>query len=420
MKILIEPSSHHLLNYGDAAMLQTAFERVRRYWPAARVYVITTASSLLQQYCPGAIPVSGWSRWQFWNRGNLANRLLGRAPGGVAMGLFAAEAALRQRFPQLVGRAEDAEPGTVDYASAFSGSDLVLATGAGQLTDPFSRGAVMVLHTLEMAVRHGIPAVMFGQGLGPATDGLLRATMARVLPKLDVLTLREGRAGLPLLRELGVREQGVVVTGDEVIEPVYTQRAATLGPALGVNVRTSSYAGVGGELLPQLRAALHEAARELGAPLAAVPISRHAQESDEAACEELLAGYEPTVEWEKGAVEVRRVVEQAGQCRVVVTGSYHGAVFSLAQGVSVVGLAKSPYYADKFAGLAAQFPGGCRTAFLDGADAMKELRRHIVEAWQEAPQRRGGLLQAAESQMNLARSAYERLYERISGGRAAE
>ena len=46
------------------------------------------------------------------------------------------------------------------------------------------------------------------------------------------------------------------------------------------------------------------------------------------------------------------VIERVGECRVVVTGSYHGAVFALAQGIPVVALVKSPYYVNKMAGLA--------------------------------------------------------------------
>ena len=48
-----------------------------------------------------------------------------------------------------------------------------------------------------------------------------------------------------------------------------------------------------------------------------------------------------------------RLIEQISRCRLVIVGSYHAAVFALAQGVSAIGLAGNAYYLQKFEGLAA-------------------------------------------------------------------
>lgn len=41
VRILVEPNAHHVLNVGDAAMLQVAVHRLYRLWPTATVEVLT-------------------------------------------------------------------------------------------------------------------------------------------------------------------------------------------------------------------------------------------------------------------------------------------------------------------------------------------------------------------------------------------
>ncbi len=75
------------------------------------------------------------------------------------------------------------------------------------------------------------------------------------------------------------------------------------------------------------------------------------------------------------------LVTAVAQCRAVITGSYHAALFSLAAGVPAVCLTKSPYYDTKFGGLAALFPGACATVSLDGPDVAARLRAAVGDAW---------------------------------------
>jgi colanic acid/amylovoran biosynthesis protein len=114
------------------------------------------------------------------------------------------------------------------------------------------------------------------------------------------------------------------------------------------------------------------------------------------------------------------VIRQAGECRVVVTGSYHAGVFALAQGVPVVGIARSEYYRDKFHGLAGQFGPGCTVLHADEAPFAGKLGEAIDRAWNEAETVRPQLLRAAESQVLAARAAYERLPAVIGRTAASE
>jgi colanic acid/amylovoran biosynthesis protein len=75
------------------------------------------------------------------------------------------------------------------------------------------------------------------------------------------------------------------------------------------------------------------------------------------------------------------LVGAAANCRAIVTGSYHAAVFGLAQGVPVVCLTKSRYYDAKFGGLQSQFPEACFIVSLDASDYASRLRAMILQSW---------------------------------------
>ena len=68
------------------------------------------------------------------------------------------------------------------------------------------------------------------------------------------------------------------------------------------------------------------------------------------------------------------VIRQIQRCRLVITGSYHAAVFALAMGIPTIGLAKSTDYIDKFMGLSALFGEGCETVVLNEQNSIQEIR----------------------------------------------
>jgi len=78
-----------------------------------------------------------------------------------------------------------------------------------------------------------------------------------------------------------------------------------------------------------------------------------------------------------------------------------------------VGLARSPYYVDKFLGLGAQFGEGCEVVLLDDARLEETLGAAVRRAWDAAPGWRPRLLEAAGRQVEQSRAAYERLRELV-------
>jgi colanic acid/amylovoran biosynthesis protein len=94
---------------------------------------------------------------------------------------------------------------------------------------------------------------------------------------------------------------------------------------------------------------------------------------------------------------------------VVVTGSYHSAVLALAQGIPVVGFAKSEYYANKLLGVTNEFGGLCKVVLLTGQNAEQELYDAVIDTWQNAPNFSAALLRSAETQVQSGMMLYGKL-----------
>lgn len=102
----------------------------------------------------------------------------------------------------------------------------------------------------------------------------------------------------------------------------------------------------------------------------------------------------------------QQLADRAARCRVIVTGSYHAAVFGLAAGVPAVCITNSTYYDLKFRGLSAQFPGGCHIV-RPGPRFKHELTKAIDLAWNTGESDRDKLHSAAQAQVAQGEWAYE-------------
>jgi hypothetical protein len=223
---------------------------------------------------------------------------------------------------------------------------------------------------------------------------------------VDLFALREGTAAPDLLASLGVPAERVTVTGDDAIALVgHGDGADSAGVAL--SVRVAPYArltlGEAGELISAVAAA----AERLEAPLVPVVSSTHPHEQDATALAGVAPGREPprTVEhW----------IDLIRGCRVMVSGSYHGAVFALAQGIPAIGVSASPYYDDKFRGLRGMFGVWCEVVPLDEPGAVERIAELTVRLHQSWPEPRDELRAAAARQVESSRAAYERLARLVS------
>ncbi|MBN2303285.1 MAG: polysaccharide pyruvyl transferase family protein [Anaerolineae bacterium] len=423
MHIYIEPSGHRHVNMGDLAMLQAAAARLRVLWPDATLYAHSNDPARLAVYCPGIRPVQKraldvWmDDWYLYSR-----RVHDLLPGRISARLLAWERKTRRRWPhsalavyrqwrRLTGR----DTAYLDeFVNHVLGADAIIITGQGGMTDAFVWSDLRILDLLALARQVGIPAVMVGQGMGPATDPRLLVRAQEVLPDVDFISLREQRASLPFLESLGTNPNRIMTTGDDAVELAYRERPDQIGQAVGVNLRVAPYAGVNESIAQTVGAAIRAVGERVGAPLLPVPISFSKGYPDTRAIQQIL---DNETDGGQDLDTPLKVIRQIGRCRMVVAGSYHAGVFALSQGVPVVALAKSPYYVDKFQGLADQFGAGCEVVLLDGPDLADRLARALDTVWHPADQVREPLLAAAQRQIEQGWAAYRRVYELIEAAR---
>lgn len=425
MKILIENGGYRITNMGDLAMLQVAISRLKGLWPGALIEVFTSNPGLLTKFCPEVRPLvlAGSFKWF----PSLLVRLHRLMPSSAAQQhLSKFEWKLHRYLPSLTRpilqrKLKKISMNNSSFNSlvrAVEAADLVVASGGGYITDSFHDKAARTLEILNLATWLDRPTVILGQGLGPLQNLELSTKAKVVLPRVDLISLRENRAGMPLLDSLGVSRTRVTTTGDDAIELAYQARSRECGDGLGVNLRVTGYSSVDTDALEIVRSALQHIAREKSVPLIPVPIANYKTEDDPKAIQKLLAGYDNDSDGGQDLDTPLKVIEQVGRCRVVVTGSYHAGVFALAQGIPVVGLAKSKYYVDKLLGLAEQFGTGCEIISLDDEQLLEKLIFAINNAWILAEEVRAQLLESAGQQVELGRAAYQQVYKLVESRRA--
>jgi colanic acid/amylovoran biosynthesis protein len=399
VRIVVDQSGYDLLNIGDIAMLQAALHQLRRFWPDAEIGVVTQAPERLSRYCPDTHPIG----------------LAVPASPGRDTVIQSARAAIAQ-VHKIAAPYGASAPGigrlmASGLIAEVQQADAVVATGGGYLTDVFWWHGVGVLSVMGLAQRLGIPTAMFGQGIGPLDHALLRRQAALVLPKLDLLTLREGTLGPDLVRRLGVRDERLIVTGDDALSLI--QPAEQPQTAVGINVRVAGYSDVSDTVARQIVDATLQVARNRAATVQALPVSRYERDGDLAALRRAVGKDEGPRVSVTDVQTADRLIELAARCRVVVTGSYHAAVFALAQGVPVVCLSGSSYYDGKFLGLSGMFPGGCSLVSVAGSDFRGQVHRALETAWDCSPEQRDSLRVLANQQASAGRDAYARFAELI-------
>lgn len=414
MRILVEQSGYPLSNIGDIAMLQVAVTRLNSFWPDAVIEVFTTVPDKLAKFCPDACPLLPLGQGIEMNP---VSKVLDQfMPSSMLQALKNIEYQIISHILKfaidLKWKARQIETKNFkSFVEAIEAADLVVASGGGYITDAFEKKATITLSILDLANRLGKPTVMLGHGLGPLQNPKLCTQAKGVLPYVDIITLREQRAGIPLVNSLGISNKNFVVTGDDAIELVYEHRSVELGNGIGINLRFAEYAQVDTNLVKIISLALQDTARTKNAPLIPVPISH--SKSDSKTIQQILAGYDDASDGGQNLDTPLKVIKQVGRCRVVVTGSYHAGVFALAQGIPIVALAKSEYYIDKFLGLAEQFRIGCEVILMSDKELRENLIVAIDNAWKSSEEVKPRLLESAKKQIELGSIAYQQVYQLI-------
>jgi colanic acid/amylovoran biosynthesis protein len=334
MDILVDHGDYGHNNMGDVAMLKAVIARLRLLRPDAQITVVSMDPDSVQRFCGNVTVVPP-----------AVLRPVTRSPRTylslmVGEYLVRKSAAARSSYTR---RAFDRSP----LGKALAGSSAVVAAGGGYVNDHFWLHACCVLALLNAAQAKGKVTAMFGQGIGPISQPILRHDVRRALPQLHLLAVRETVASQPIAELLGVPR--VVMTGDDALHLVNNPPGWDSSGAIGVNLRIASYAGTSRATADQLRDAVATLAERAGARLQPLPVTL-GHGADLAAITQ-LAGQDLSRPEHVGSPE--DLIQLVGQCRIVISGSYHAAVFALAHGIPTVGLTANRYYDSKFQGLKA-------------------------------------------------------------------
>jgi hypothetical protein len=201
----------------------------------------------------------------------------------------------------------------------------------------------------------------------------------------------------------------------------YAARSESFGDHLGVNIRNHSYNVVSAPQIAALRGALLAATTQFDATLISLPISNY-EPSDAEATRVLFWDIPAVIDQAEQLDTPEKLFAAVRTCRIVVTGSYHAAVFGLAMGIPAICLYASSHYRHKMTGLLTMFGGSqfaaAHSIAMDAPDLSERLSAMIAETWQAAPSLRPMLLEAAQRQIHLSKDFYAAIFREIERARA--
>ena len=394
-------------------MLKTACRLILDIDPEAHLRVFTTDPVRLKQLCPAveAIAPTGQAAWLAAKCFPLPQRIL---PNPVQKALYAKEKHYKFENPNralaMMQCRTDYQRHHADkvagWLDAIDWADAVIVTGGGFVTDAFGGHLEGVLHTLRWARQKQRPTAFFGQGLGPLASRRLRRMASSELNAASSVNLREGAHGLALGASLGCNTSNWTVTGDDAFAILASeQHDVSQGHALGINVRVAAYAGVDPSKSATLATDLEAARSQCAGQWMPLPVDLCSRQGDAAQTLPLLAAGTISIDYQAPNLP-DDLAALVAHCRIVITGSYHVAVFALAQGVPVVALAANAYYDAKFAGLAAFFSGGIRTVNHTDPGFSENLLEGVRTQWTMPDKQRRALVERSQCIANFVKTAY--------------
>lgn len=218
---------------------------------------------------------------------------------------------------------------------------LFLSGGGSLLQDRTSlKSLLYYLILLDLARRSGARTMVFAQGIGPLDRPAARRWTARVLSRVDAITVRDADSA-DLLREIGVSGKGapeITITADPVfaLNPQVTERvtaAAGERPALAVSLRP--WAGVE-KIIPVLAQVLQPFGADLR--LLAWPLF---PEQDLPVCRQLAAQL-PGLRVVTEPLSPGEWMALAGWTDLVIAMRLHALIFAAARAVPVIGVSYDP------------------------------------------------------------------------------
>jgi len=411
--ILIENSGYHLRNFGDVAMLKAAVKRIRAVDSQIPIRIICSDSSRLEKLIPGTHSISNSlpHQAQLFRHFPLPYRIF---PSKIRGRLFKQDLRKNILYPWLLARKLKRSKQSLhqEWLRLLSDSVAVIATGGGYLTERFEHHATGLLTTMVLAQALGKPTAFFGQGIGPISTPDFRQLVTAALKHAAVVALREPILGTHYLKESNIHTSDwCPVTGDDALELMPFHAPSAESTLIGLTLRLTSYSGVSQTMIPFLRQQLQSVLTDhpeftAFCPLPLDLVNEH--DNDESNAFDVLEGCSIYSDYSRPS-QPEDIIELARQCRITITGSYHSALFSIAQGVPVVAIDSNDYYSAKFAGLEALFPGSI-TAFKPLNAETTSLSACVAQAVRISGNQRNQWVETAATLNTKARSVYRRFF----------
>jgi polysaccharide pyruvyl transferase WcaK-like protein len=390
--VIVENGDHAHVSRGDGVMLKAALRQLRARWPQATLGVVSSSktrlrllgerAALLKEGRPDlwrlpddvllarTVPTRVLDLWWTATRG----RPVGPRMRSTARRACSRAGFLREPLGGLRSRLE----------ATRLNPDLTLAAGGGYFCDMDADRALSVLDTLEWAQRRGSVTALVSQGVGPIEDGVLLGRMAEVLPAVDRIFLREGLIGPEILRQIGVAPERFQVAGDDAILLSAPPLDVDQRRCIGVSLRSANYLGLDEGSRGWLAQQIAEAARALGAPLKPITACEWGDEDRKPNRAVCAAAWESERDLARSAPP-EAFPEAVLNCRVVVTTTYHAAVFALSQGLPAVCIYRTDYQGAKLRGLADLYHGsGITLVEVASSGPRPSLSHAIMSAWYSA------------------------------------
>lgn len=387
MRIILDNGAYTLRNMGDVAMLQVSIKRLRNLLPNPELMVLTSSPELLRRYCPGTTALSIPSRDAGYD-----SSVSARSDWSETW------ARLKRRWGRSPAEARE-------FLTALDGAGGVFLCGGGFLNDINPYQTRPVLRMLADAALRGKHTAMFSQGLGPLATPELVTLLRRACKTGVRIGLRESIYGTGILGRAQCSPQQYTITGDDAVEMAFEQGAAFDGTLLGFSLRQVAYSEIEASHLQKLAGVLQAVKNKVATEILSVPISFNSHERDHEIIAQ-LTGSNLT----NGMDDPETLIAATSRCRVLLTGTYHAAVFALARGIPCVCFYVSDYYRNKMEGLSKQFPGGCEVINLASPEATGALLAATLRFWDAAGKTIGERLrQSAAAQVQAARSFYRQV-----------
>jgi len=362
-RVLLVPGSYPFDNVGDVAMCLVAVARLRAALPGVALRVYAEHQDLLDANGLADATAVDERPWFVWTAA--LERWQGRFRPGSLHALPDEHPRRFLRAARLTGLVRDPAAAAA-FLDEVERADLIVLSGQGSLRDGSDRRSRRYATLFLVARSFGVPVVAVGQGIGPLEDRALADRVGAALQTLHGLSVRDPGPSAATAAALGLAPDRWEVTGDDAISAALGQAPAAVRDGIGVSLRDNRAASVPADLPAAVGRAI--AAARPGARVELVSMMEKARPGSVSDAR-FLAAVDPGPDAEVVAHEATAAAALAAlaSCRVVISGTYHAAVFAQSLGVPVIALAASPYYVQKLGGVLAQF-GDEGGTLLDPAD----------------------------------------------------